>query len=120
MTKFQIVVIASSIVWLAILGVSILGASGLALNFIKNESSSYLFWGGLLGLSSVIFVFLLNIPFDEEAQAIQKNANQKEKLSQLKEFIGLLVSVFGGGISGNLIVSAIIEHRKTHANAPIA
>lgn len=131
MTEFQLHIFLLSMAWLVILGACIFGASGLALNFIKNESSSYFFWGALLGISSAIFVFWLNISFSQEAQEIQSDANQKipafvawaqersERLSLLKEFIGLLVSVFGGGISGNLIVSAIAEHRKAQVNRSV-
>ena len=110
---------------------------------LPKESDAYLACGSVLGLISVIFVFVLNFPFDQQAEDIrnkfdrmlldlerkkllsafvqetwaQTRASKLEHLARFKEFVTLLVSVFGAGVSGNLIVSAITSKRSTRGSA---
>lgn len=140
MNNFTSTVLLYFFIWIAIFGLCVSISAGLIFQPKPHtDSNTYLFCGVFLGVASAIFVYTLNTLFDQQVSLIQYNFAQQllelernsslsifnqevwsqdrntklQNLAQFKESLILLSSIFGAGVSGNLIVSSIMRNRES-------
>ena len=142
MGNFLCAIAVCFFIWAVISAFGVYVAEGRFLySKLDTEVKAYFIGGAIIGLATVFFGLALIILFEKQTEHIQliydvtihnhehsnssttfdqeAKTNELARLENIKEFFNLLVAVFGAGVSGNLIVAAIIKQRDKHASQTI-
>jgi len=115
MPDYELIIVGGLAVWVLVVVVCYFAAAGkISFFFFRNDSSAYLICGGIIGLASIAFVMVVSFQTDPQAtQAWFGNQpSALHRFDKVKEYLNLVVTIFGAGISANLIASAITESRN--------